>query len=122
MAAMPASVLIVDDDVAFRKLATRIVGSWGHVVVGEAGTVAEAVALAAELKPDAALVDVGLPDGDGLMLAERLRGAVSRLRVVLISSDADAASSAAVHHVGAVGFVPKDELPSDRLRRLIAGE
>ena len=47
----------------------------GMEVVAEAGTVASAVTAAAELRPDAALVDVGLPDGDGVTLARRARRA-----------------------------------------------
>ena len=63
---MPCSVLVVDDDASFRDLAPRVLAAWGYEVVGEAGSVEEALARAAELSPDAALVDIGLPDGDGL--------------------------------------------------------
>ena len=92
---MPWSVLVVDDDASFRELATRTLSSWGYAVVGEAGTVAEAVVRSAELRPDAVLVDIGLPDGDGFELAERLAALAWRPRIVLISSDSDATSSAA---------------------------
>ena len=68
---MPFSVLVVDDDASFRQLATRTLRSWGYVVVGEAGTVAQAVECADELRPVAAVVDIGLPDGDGFELAQR---------------------------------------------------
>src|SRR3954471_4979961 len=57
---VPFSVLVVDDDSAFRDLAARVLTGWGHVVVGEAGNVAEALERAAEVRPQAALVDVGL--------------------------------------------------------------
>ena len=43
-------------------------------------------------------------------------------RVILISSDEDAANGRAADRVGAAGFVPKDELPGGRLRRLIEGD
>lgn len=119
---MPRSVLVVDDDVRFRELAARTLSSWGHVVVGEAGTFAEAVARSAELRPEAMLVDIGLPDGDGFVLAQRLSALPWRPRVVLTSSDSDAANGAAALRMGAVGFVPKDELPGSLLQRLISGE
>jgi CheY-like chemotaxis protein len=122
MALMSPSVLVVDDDASFRKLATRTLISWGCTVVGEAGTFAEAIARAGELRPDAALVDIGLPDGDGFALAQRLAALPWRPRVVLISSDSDAASEASARRAGAAGFVPKEELPGDLLRRLISGE
>jgi DNA-binding NarL/FixJ family response regulator len=113
------SVLIVDDDAAFRGLATRILTSWGHMVVGVAGTVAEALVRADELRPDMVLVDIGLPDGDGFALAEQLKVLPWPMRVVLISSDADGANAAAAERAGASGFVPKDEMPGLVLRQLI---
>ena len=70
---MSRSVLVVDDDASFRDLAARVLTGWGHVVIGEAGSVEEALARAAELRPDTALVDIGLPDGDGFSLTQRLR-------------------------------------------------
>ena len=72
MAPMPRSVLVVDDDAAFRALAARTLRSWGYVVVGEAATFAEALERPTALRPDAVLVDIGLPDGDGFALAQRL--------------------------------------------------
>ena len=85
---MPRSVLVVDDDASFRDLAARVLVGWGHAVIGEAGSVEEALARAAELRPDTALVDIGLPDGDGFGLAQQLRALPWPLRVVLISTDA----------------------------------
>lgn len=113
---MARAVLIVDDDAAFRDLAARVVKGWGHVVVGHAGSVAEALVRAMELRPDTALVDVGLPDGDGFALTEQLTTMGWPVRVVLISSDADAANLAAARRAGARGFMPKDELSSLELR------
>ena len=69
---MPRTVLVVDDDPAFRDLATRLLRDWGHVVVGGAGSIAEALTRAAQLRPDAALVDIALPDGNGFDLTARL--------------------------------------------------
>ena len=111
--------MIVDDDAAFRDLASRIVMGWGHDVVGLAGSVAEALLRAAELRPDTALVDVGLPDGDGFDLAERLLALPWPIQVVLVSTDSDSAHSTAARRVGARGFLPKDELSSAELRRWI---
>jgi DNA-binding NarL/FixJ family response regulator len=115
------SVLVVDDDASFRDLATRVLTAWGHVVIGEAGSVEEALARAAELRPDTALVDIGLPDGDGFALTRQLRALPWPLRVVLISSDSDRANAPAARRAGACGFLPKDELSDRALRRLIEG-
>jgi two-component system nitrate/nitrite response regulator NarL len=69
MLSMAPRVLIVDDDPAFRVLATRLLIAFGLALAGEADSVAAAVAAAGSLRPDAVLVDVGLPDGDGIALA-----------------------------------------------------
>ena len=116
---MARDVLIVDDDEAFSDLAARVVSGWGHVVVGQAGTVAGALARASELRPDIVLVDIGLPDGDGFSLTEKLIAMPWPMRVVLISSDSDSANVAAARRAGASGFVPKDELSGVELRDYI---
>jgi DNA-binding NarL/FixJ family response regulator len=118
MVCMSGSVLVVDDDPAFRRLAQRMLAAFDLAVAGEADTVASAIAAAGSLRPDAVLVDVGLPDGDGIALARQLTALPWRPRVVLTSSDADAASLSDVRHSGAEAFVPKDQLPNAALNRL----
>jgi CheY-like chemotaxis protein len=113
------SILVVDDDAAVRGLVVRILRSWGHVVISEAGSVAEALACADARRPDVVLVDIGLPDGDGYALTRQLRAKPWAMRVVVFSSDADRANVAAAHRAGAVGFLPKDELSSPALQQLI---
>ena len=109
-------MLIVDDDEAFGDLAARIVTGWGHTVVGRAGSVAEALAQAPKLRPEVVLVDIGLPDGDGFSLTEQLMAMPWAMRVILVSSDPDAANVLAAHRAGAFAFVPKEQLTSGRLR------
>lgn len=119
MASMNGSVLVVDDDPAFRRLAERMLAACDLAVAGEADTAASAIAAAGSLRPDAVLVDVGLPDGDGIALARQLTALPWRPRVVLTSSDADAASPSDVRRSGAEAFVPKDLLPNAALNRLL---
>ncbi len=116
---MARSVLVVDDDALFRRLAVRILVSWGYAVVGEAGTVGEALTRTSELTPDTVLADVGLPDGDGFALTYALRALPHAPQVVLISSDSDAGNGMAASRVGASGFVPKDEFAGGALQRLL---
>jgi DNA-binding NarL/FixJ family response regulator len=116
---MPASILVVDDDASIRGLVVRILRSWGHPVIGEAGSVAEALEHADAGRPGVALVDIGLPDGDGFSLARQLLAKPWPVRVVIFSSDADPANSAAAERAGAIGFFPKDELAGHALRRLL---
>lgn len=120
IAAMAGSVLIVDDDPVFRGLARRMLVACGLVVVAEASTVAAALAVAERLRPDGVLVDVGLPDGDGVALAGQLSALPWRPRVVLTSTDADAASLDDVRSSGAGAFVAKDALPNAPLASLLA--
>ena len=118
---MQRRVLVVDDDDAFRELASELVRGAGLRVAAAAGTFAAGAAAAEELRPDAALVDVGLPDGDGLELARRIAALPWSPRVVITSSDADAVTDDAVRGLGAVGFLPKTELVNGPLRELLRG-
>jgi CheY-like chemotaxis protein len=113
------SILVVDDDADVRGLVVRVLRSWGHAVISEAGSVAEALAFAEATRPDTVLVDIGLPDGDGFSLTRQLGAKSWPMRVVLFSSDADRVNVAAAHRAGAIAFLPKDELSSPGFRRLI---
>ena len=117
---MSGSVLIVDDDPIFVALATRILTQAGLEVVATADDGAGAVSAANATKPDAALVDVGLPDREGVDLAYELAALPWRPRVVLTSTDSDAgyAIEAPDGHPK-LPFIPKDELANGRLPRLL---
>jgi len=116
---MTASVLVVDDDPHFRILARRVLAGFGLAVIGEAESVAAAGELAAQLRPQAFLVDVGLPDGDGVGLAGELASLPWHPHVLVTSSDPDAATRAAVRQAGARDFIPKDQLPNAPLAELL---
>jgi DNA-binding NarL/FixJ family response regulator len=119
MALMSGSVLVVDDDPAFRRLAQHMLAAFGLALAGEADTAAAAIAAAGRLRPDAVLVDVGLPDGNGIALARELSALPWRPRVVLTSTNAEAATPSEVRRSGAQAFVPKDELPGAALDDLL---
>ena len=72
---MEISVLIVDDDHDFGRAAAELLADRGYRVLGQATTAAEALARCDQLDPDAVLLDVGLPDGDGVTLAQKLKRA-----------------------------------------------
>jgi DNA-binding NarL/FixJ family response regulator len=116
---MPLSVLVVDDDAPFRGLARRMLVALGLSVVGEAETVAEAITSAHALRPDAVLVDVGLPDGDGITLAGVLSALPWSPRIILTSTDPDAASAEDVSRSGAQAFIAKEELLWAPLRSVL---
>src|ERR1700757_2477663 len=87
---MSRSVLIVDDDPTFLSLVTRILTQAGLEVVATAEDAAGAVSAANAKKPEAALVDLGLPDREGADLARGLAQLPWRPRVVVTSTDSEA--------------------------------
>ncbi len=110
------TVVVVDDDPGFRGLAARLLKLAGLDVIGDADTVTRARIVVHEVKPAFVLLDVSLPDGDGVALAGELTQLPWRPRVVLISSDRDAVISAALEQSNAAAFIPKDELTDTALR------
>ena len=119
---MAITVLLVDDDPIFRGLARAMLATQRVVVVAEAATLAAGLAAARVLRPDSALVDVELPDGNGMTLAGALTGLPRPPRIILTSSDADAVVASEVLRCGAARFVPKSDLPSVGLEGLLAGD
>ena len=117
---MTPTILLIDDDPGFRRLARRTLRGSGLTVVGEADTAAAGSSAARSLKPEIMLVDVGLPDNDGISLAAELSALPWSPRVVLTSVDPDAASPEDVRRSGARGFVPKQDLPGLGLQMLKA--
>ena len=118
---MTSGVLVVDDDAAFRRLARRMLQDAGLVVIGEADSVAAALVAVDELEPSAVLLDVGLPDGDGVALAARLATLPSSPWVVLTSTDPDAVGATDVGRCRARAFIAKADLPGATLEILLTG-
>jgi CheY-like chemotaxis protein len=117
---MRTRVLIIDDDARFRSLARALLEAKGYAVVGEAADGEQALATARRLRPDAALLDVQLPDTDGFALARRLTDAHHGLRILLTSTDPTLGAQARWDG-GAVAFVPKDELAITNLAPWLGG-
>jgi CheY-like chemotaxis protein len=118
---MQPRILIVDDDARFRAIARRLLESSGYVVAAEAADGTDALATATRVCPDAALVDVQLPDIDGVALTRRLREADRGLRVILTSTDSTVVTEAALAESGAIAFTPKDRLAVADLAPLLGG-
>ena len=116
------SVLVVDDDPQFRQLAGRLLAAGGLTVVGEADSVAAALSAAARLRPAAVLVDVELPDGDGITLTRELAALSWRPRIVLTSIDGEITTAEEARDAGARAFVHKAELPNAPLAHLLGDE
>jgi DNA-binding NarL/FixJ family response regulator len=116
------SILVVDDDPTFRRLARRLLAAHGLDVVAEAGSVADALSTARTVKPTAALVDVELPDGDGFALAGELSAMAWSPRVVVTSVQSGKHFPAEARRNGAEAFVLKADLPAAPLATWLAAE
>lgn len=102
-------VLLVDDHQLIREGLRRAFERAGDLeVVGEAGTVEQALALLARLRPDVLVTDVRLPDGDGIALAATARSQRRTLGIVVLTMYAGDETVFAALDAGASGFVGKD--------------
>jgi two-component system nitrate/nitrite response regulator NarL len=112
-------VLIVDDHPSFRRCASALLAQEGFEVVGEAEDGTTALALVVELAPELVLLDIQLPDIDGLDVAERMLARDPGLAIVLVSSRDRSAYGRRIEAVGARGFVCKGDLSGAALEELL---
>jgi two-component system KDP operon response regulator KdpE len=122
-----ALVLIVEDEPQMRRFIRTALAAHGYQVA-EAATVAEALALATSRNPDVILMDLGLPDGDGIDLARRVRE-WSRVPIIVLSARGREADKVTALDAGADDYLTKpfgvDELLARirvALRHAAAGE
>lgn len=102
------SVLLVDDHEIVRiGVRTLLSHEPSVIVVGEAENAEQAVALAAELKPDVVMMDVRLPDRSGVEACREIRSADPGIKVVMLTSHADEDAVFNAIMAGASGYVLK---------------
>jgi CheY-like chemotaxis protein len=116
---MTTSLLLVDDHEDFRRAARRMLESAGFEVVSEAADGREALTLAGALCPDVVLLDVQLPDLDGLEVAERINAWQDGPEVVLISSREAAVYGGRLARSSARGFLTKAQLSGEALAAML---
>jgi CheY-like chemotaxis protein len=117
---MGPAALIVDDDRAFRDLATLLFSTRGCDEVFAAGDTADALSTFRCRRPDWVLIDVNLNGSSGTVLARALAQQDRPPRIVLTSTDATAVSPEQIDGCGAVGFVVKDQLATIDLAALFS--
>ena len=104
----PTTVVIVEDHSLIRDgLRMLLALERKFQLVGEAGTVADAKTVIAAKRPTIAIIDVGLPDGDGIDLAATLIKADPLLRVLMLTGDLSSTTVARALVMGAHGYVHK---------------
>jgi two-component system, OmpR family, KDP operon response regulator KdpE len=118
MSAAPVRVLIVDDEPPIRKLLRMGLTAQGYHVL-EAPDGATALNLIAE-KPDLIILDLGLPDIDGLDLLRSIRAQNERVPIVVLSSRGDEAAKVQALDIGADDYVTKPFGTDELLARMRA--
>ncbi|MEJ2709391.1 MAG: response regulator transcription factor [Anaerolineales bacterium] len=115
------TVLIVDDHILFREGLRNIIGHWENFkVVGEASDGIEALEMARELLPDLILMDIAMPNMDGIEATRRLTRCMPACKVVILTMSEEENNLFDAIKGGAKGYVLKDT-PSKRLRTQLRG-
>ncbi|MGW6914192.1 response regulator [Kitasatospora sp. NPDC054939] len=122
----PVRVFLLDDHEVVRRGVCDLLGTEPDIeVVGEAATCAQALARVPALRPDVAVLDVRLPDGDGVTVCRELRDRMPELACLMLTSfdDDDALLDAIM--AGAAGYVLKQVKGADlvnAVRMVAAGQ
>ena len=112
-------ILLVDDEPELRKLVLDILSDDGFSNIIDVGTVQTGLDSARQEKPDLAILDVMLPDGDGFSLMKKLR-AFTNIPVIFLTAKDEAADKLAGLGLGADDYVVKPFLPQELLLRVHA--
>lgn len=117
--------MLADDHRMLREGLRRSMTEHGFDVVGEASDGAEAVDMAGDLSPDVILMDVTMPELDGVEATRLVKAANPAIRVIMLTMHADQEVLAAAIRSGASGYLVKDcstEEIADAIRSAVSGE
>jgi NarL family two-component system response regulator LiaR len=124
--APPGRVIIADDhELARLGLRTMLEPEPDLEVIGEAATGREAVALSSQLQPDLVLMDIRMPDMDGLMATRAIKEELPRTSILIVTLSEDPDYLLEALRVGAAGFVLKDASRREvvaAVRQVLSGE
>ena len=107
----PIRYLVVDDSVFARKNLARIIGTFGGQVAGEAGDGVTAITEYERIKPDIVLMDITMPQMEGIEAAEKIVVQHPEARIVMVSSVGYQENIVAALQRGARHFVQKPVKP-----------
>ncbi len=117
-------VFLLDDHEVVRSGVRNILSAEADIeVIGEAGTMASALAQVPELRPDVAVLDVRLPDGDGVSVCREIRSTLPGTACLMLTSYGDDQALLGAIMAGAAGYVLKQTCGSDLVSavRAVAG-
>jgi two-component system, NarL family, response regulator DevR len=118
---VPITVFVVDDHEIVRRGLSDVLASEPELaVVGEAATCREALVRVPATRPDVAVLDVRLPDGNGIELCRELRSMLPDLRCLVLTSFADDEALADAVLAGASGYLLKQVLGVDLVEAIRA--
>ena len=112
-------ILLVDDEPELRKLVIDILSDDGFLNIIDAGTVQIGLSLVRQEKPDLAILDVMLPDGDGFSLMKKLR-TFTNIPIIFLTAKDETADKLAGLGLGADDYIVKPFLPQELLLRVYA--
>ena len=101
------SLLLVDDATYMRRLVGVMAKKGGHEVIGEADSGERAIALYRELKPDLVILDILMPDMNGLDVLKKIREINPQARVLMCSASEQTTFVQEAVESGAAGYVVK---------------
>ncbi|MFF0464559.1 response regulator transcription factor [Streptomyces mexicanus] len=107
---MSVNIVVVDDDPGFRRIAKTLLTARGLRVVAESEDGASALAAVREHQPDGLLLDLHLPDQDGVAVARMVREEERPPRIVLTSTEQSFWSLDELRQAGIASFIAKDRL------------
>jgi len=111
---IPIRILVVDDHEVIRRGVRTLLGSLPELeVIGEAAGGLEALKLAEELLPDVIVLDISMPDMNGLDVARRLRQVTPKSRILFMSQHSSAQVVQEALRTGACGYILKSDAASD---------
>ncbi|MCB0071045.1 MAG: response regulator transcription factor [Caldilineaceae bacterium] len=114
-------ILIVDDHAILRSGLRLLIDAQPTLnVVGEAGSGADAVAQARALQPDLILLDLSMPDGDGLSIIATLRSVAPQARILILTMHDDTSHLRQALDAGASGYVLKNAVDQELLMAIRA--
>lgn len=118
---MDLTAVIVDDHADFRYQAAELLRAAGYEVVGSCSDGRSAVAAISALRPNVVLLDIQLPDTDGIVLVSQLDAVSDGATIVLTSTREAADYGGRVARSSAAGFISKAELSVQSLANVVAG-